>query len=103
MAELRCDDGATRFPVVAPDRARPHEAEIAVPRAHGLEGDEVADIGSRPVDVQAVVSERVGEALSAEGHDLRPEHVSVEPVRPVPVGDGDDDVVERELQSSRSQ
>jgi hypothetical protein len=29
------------------DRAGPHEAEVAVPRAHRLTRDEVADVGPR--------------------------------------------------------
>jgi hypothetical protein len=45
------------------DRAFPHEAEVAVPRAHGLTGYEVADVRSRPVDVQALLADRVGEAV----------------------------------------
>jgi hypothetical protein len=84
------------------DRAFPHEAEVAVPRAHGVTGYEVADVRSRPVDIQALLADRVGEAVPELDY-LGAQHVPVEGVRPFPVGDGDDDVVERELQSSRSQ
>jgi hypothetical protein len=55
------------------------------------------------VDVQALAGERVGETALAERDDLSAQDVSVESVRALPVGDGDDDVVERELQTSRSQ
>ena len=84
------------------DRAFPHEAEVAVPRAHGLTGYEVADVRSRPVDIQALLADRVGEAVPELDY-LGAQDVPVEGVRPLPVGDGDDDVVERGLQSSRSQ
>jgi hypothetical protein len=84
------------------DRAVPHEAEVAVSRAHGLPGYEVADVRSRPVDVQALLADCVGEAVPELDY-LRAQDVTVEGVRPLPVGDRDDDVVEPELQSSRSQ
>ena len=85
------------------DRALPHEAEVAVPRADGLAGDEVADVRPWTVDVQALVTEGVGDAVLPEQDHLRAENVTVEGVRPLPVRDRDDDVIERELQSSRSQ
>jgi hypothetical protein len=65
--------------------------------------NEVADIGSGPVDVQALVAEDVRESVFAERDDLGPENIRVEGVRPPPVGDGDDNVIERKPQSSRSQ
>ena len=85
------------------DRPGPLEAEIAVPGAHGLPRNEVADLGAGPMDVQALVAEDVCEPVFAERDDLGPENIRVEGVRPLPVGDGDDDVIEREPQSSRSQ
>jgi hypothetical protein len=87
------------------DRALPHEAEVAVPGAHGLARDEVADVGRRAVDVQALVAERVGDAVLPKRNDLRAEDVAVEGVRPLPVRDRDDDVVEPQAggQGSRSQ
>lgn len=85
------------------DRPGPLEAEVAVPGLDGLIGDEVADVGPRPVHVQPLVADHVRSPVPAERHDLRAENVAVEGVRPLPVGDGDDDVVEPEAQSSRSQ
>ena len=85
------------------DRPGPLEAEITVPGAYGLAGDEVADVGSGPVGVQPLVAERVGKSALAECDDVGPEDIRVEGVRPLPVGNGNDNVIEREPQSSRSQ
>jgi ATP phosphoribosyltransferase len=87
------------------DRALPHEAEVAVPRAHGLARDEVAGVRPGTVDVQALVAERVGNAVLPELDDLCAEDVAVEGVRPLAVRDRDDDVVESQAggQGSRSQ
>jgi hypothetical protein len=85
------------------DRARPLEAEVAVPRPYRLVGDELADVGAGPVDVQPLLADRVGDAVRPERDDLGPEDVPVEGVRPLRVGDADDDVVETADQSSRSQ
>jgi hypothetical protein len=85
------------------DRPGPLEAEVTVPGAHGLARNEVPDVGSGPVDVQALAAEDVRESVFAERDDLGPENIRVEGVRTLPVGDGDDNVIEREPQSSRSQ
>jgi hypothetical protein len=55
------------------------------------------------VDVQPLPADRVREAARPDLDDLGPEHVAVEGVRALPVGDGDDDVVEADRQGSRSQ
>jgi hypothetical protein len=60
------------------DRALPHEAEVAVPGLHGLARDEVADVSPGAVDVQALVAERVGDALLPKLDDLRGEDIAVE-------------------------
>lgn len=78
------------------DRAGPHEAEVAVPWAHRLTRDEVADVGPRTVDVQALVADHVREAVLSEPDDVGAEDVAVEGVRPLAVGDRDDRVVEPE-------
>jgi hypothetical protein len=85
------------------DRAGPDEAEVAVPGTHRLGRDQAADIRVGAVDVQPLVAEGIGEPAVLERDDLGAEDVAVEGVRATPVADRDDDVVERELQSSRSQ
>jgi hypothetical protein len=55
------------------------------------------------VDVQPLVAEGVREPAVLERDDLGAEDVAVEGVRAIPVADSDDDVVELEPQSSRSQ
>jgi hypothetical protein len=85
------------------DRPGPLETKITVPGSHALARNEVAGIGSGPVDVQPLAAKDVRESVGAERDDLGPENIRVEGVRPLPVGDGDDNVIEREPQSSRSQ
>jgi hypothetical protein len=56
--------------------------------------DVVAGVDSGPVDVQLRVAEPVRVAAGAGGDDLGADDVAVEAVRRLPVGDGDDAVVE---------
>lgn len=74
------------------DGAVPDEAEIAVPRPHRV-GRDGKRVDARPVDVELLVAEPVGEAGAALD-ELRAEHIPVERVRARPVGDGDHAVVE---------
>jgi uncharacterized protein YuzE len=74
-------------------RARPDEAEVAVSRADAIARDRVR-VGAGPVHVELLVVETVGVAPEAELNQLRAEHVPVEGVRALPVGDGDHAVVE---------
>ena len=85
------------------DRAGPDEAEVGVPGTHRLGRDQAADIRVGAVDVQPLVAEGIGKPAVLERDDLGAEDVAVEGVRAIPVADRDDDVVEREPQSSRSQ
>ena len=75
------------------DRAGPAEAEIRVPRPHRV-GRARVRCRARPVDVELLVAEPVRIATLLQLEHLGTEHVAVEAVRPLPVGDGDHAVVE---------
>jgi hypothetical protein len=75
------------------DRTVPDEAEVCAARSDRRVGVRLA-VDAGPVDVQLVRAEAVHVALAARDQ-LGAEHVGVEGVRPVPVGDGDDAVIER--------
>ena len=75
------------------DPAGPDEAEIAVPRPHAPARNRVR-LRARPVDVQLLHAEPVRVAALVELDELGAQNVAVEGVRALPVGDGDDDVVE---------
>lgn len=77
------------------DRARPDKADVAVSRPHALARDGIW-LGAGTVDVQLLRAEAVREAALVELDELGAEDVAVEGVRALPVGDGDDDVVERD-------
>src|SRR4051812_44475325 len=75
------------------DRAVPAEADVTVAGADAVAGDRVR-VETGAVDVELLLAEPVGEA-GAAGHDVGADDVAVERVRALPVGDGDDEVVER--------
>ena len=77
------------------DRASPDEAQVGIPRTHPLPRDRERH-GARAVDVQLLRAESVREAALVELDELGAEDVAVEGVRALPLGDGDDDVVERD-------
>jgi len=54
------------------------------------------------VDVELLRAEAVGEPSLVQLEELGAEHVAVEAVRPLPVGDGDHDVVEIHTFSARA-
>src|SRR5262245_20427092 len=72
----------------------PDEAQVAVTGPDGIAGDDRRR-RTVPVDVQLLVSESVRVAVPLFD-DLGAENVAVEAIRSLPVGDGDDDVVEAE-------
>src|ERR671937_2179606 len=76
------------------DRALPDEADVAVPRLHRLSRDEAAHVHAGAVHVHLLVAEAVGKPPVAVLHELRADDIAIERVRALPLGDGDDDVVE---------
>jgi hypothetical protein len=83
------------------DRARPDEAEVAIPGADGQAGDVVRKVDPGTVNVQLRVAQPVGDAAGAGGDELGPEDVAIEPVRDLPIRDRDDAVVEPDPQRLR--
>src|SRR3954451_17179355 len=75
------------------DRAVPAEADVAVAGANAILRDRVRGHAGA-MDVELLVAEAVREARGP-GHDLGADDVAVERVRALPVGDRDDEVVER--------
>ena len=74
-------------------RAVPDEAQVAVARPHRV-GRPWVRLAPRTVNVQLLFAEPVGEAPLVELDQLGTEDVAIETVRPLPVADGDDAVVE---------
>src|SRR5207244_11689347 len=79
------------------DRSWPDEAEVRVARAHRI-GRARIRRRARPVDVELLRAEAVREAAVGQLDETGAEHLGVGAVRPLPVGDGNDDVVELEPQ-----
>jgi hypothetical protein len=75
------------------DRAFPAEADVAVAGAHAVSRNRLR-VEAGAVDVELLVSQPVREA-GATANNLGADHVRVERVRALPVGDRDDEVVER--------
>ena len=72
----------------------PDEAQVAVSGSYGV-GCARVWYRTGAVDVQLpLIGKPVRVAAVIELHNLGPEHRAVERVRPLPVGDGDDNVVE---------
>ena len=82
------------------DRPVPDEAEVAVPRPDRV-GRAWKGLAARPVHVQLLAGEPVRPAALVELDELGPEDITVEAVRPLPVRDGNDDVVEGQRADQR--
>jgi hypothetical protein len=74
------------------DRFAPHETNIAVTGLHGKARNRIGR-KSWPVTVQLYVAEPVGIALTALDH-LHPEDARIKVIRPLPIGDMDDAMIE---------
>ena len=65
------------------DRPVPAKAQVAVPRPHRI-GRPRVRLRARPVDVQLLLAEAVGEAPVGQLDELGAEHIGVEAVRTAP-------------------
>src|SRR5262249_34000191 len=78
------------------DPPRPYEAQVAVPGSHRDAGHVVAGVHARPVDVELGPGAAVDPPPRPALDDFRAQHLAVEGVRPLPIRDGDDAVIERD-------
>src|SRR5260221_3134597 len=99
-AELDFDSLAPEMLDGALDRSVPDEAEVAVPRPDRV-GRARKGLAARPVHVQLLAGEPVGPTALVELDELGAEDISVEAVRPLPVRDRNDDVVEAQRGDQR--
>src|SRR5579883_63272 len=74
------------------DRTSPLEAEVAVARLH-RQPRHLGRLDARPVHVELLVAEPVREA-GGPRYQLGAEHVAIERIRALPLGDMDDTVIE---------